>query len=217
MTRYLFVTILSALAFIAACGSQPNFATLVELSQAGVTVNGKPASTGQALAQEDEVKVDGTGAFARIVLPDGVRVFLRPDGAGGATTFNLGRHVEQGSASAILFKLVRGVAYLVVPKRKAGDALEVQASWTTTAVKGTEFKVESGEAGDTVAVKEGTVEVRANAPGGPSPTTVSSLVKVHFDGSKKLFASSSYEEAMGDQEQSMFGGSGPVIKVIETR
>lgn len=216
MTRYLLVTFVSALAFIAACGSPPTFATLVELSSAGVTVNGKPASTGQALARDDEVKVDGAGSFARIVLPDGVRVFLRPDGAGGATAFNLGRHQEQGSASTILFKLVRGVAYLVVPKRKAGDALEVQASWTTTAVKGTEFKVESSDAGDTVSVKEGTVEVRANQPGGPSPTTVSSLVKVNFDSSKKLFASSNYDDAMSDAEGSMFGASGaPVIKRIE--
>lgn len=215
MPKLLLVLLVSGLALIAACGSQPTFATLVELSSAGVTVNGAAASAGQALKQEDEVKVDGAGAYARLVLPDGVRVFLRPDAAGGATSFNLGRHVEQGSAKAMLLKLVRGVAYFVVPPRKAGDALEVQASWTTTAVKGTEFKVESSEKGDAVSVKEGKVEVRPNQAG-PAATSVGALVKMSYDSEKKAFEAGAYDDAMSDAESSMFGANGaPIIKRIE--
>jgi hypothetical protein len=214
MPKLLLVFLVSGLALIAACGSQPQYATLAELSSSGVTVNGAAASAGQALKQEDEVKVDGANAYARIVLPEGVRVFLRPDAAGGATTFNLGRHVEQGSAKAMLFKLVKGVAYFVVPKRKPGDALEVQASWTTTAVKGTEFKVETSDAGDSVSVKEGAVEVRPTAGG--ASTAVGALVKSTYDSQKKQFAAAAYDDAMSDAESSMFGANGaPIIKRIE--
>lgn len=185
------------LVLVAGCGSTATFATLVELSQSGVTVNGQAARAGQALQPADEVVVTGAGAWARLVLPDGVRVYLRPDAAGGETRFNLGRHEEQGSARGLFLKLIRGVVMLVVPARKAGDALEVQASWTTTAVKGTEFKVTSSEAGDTVAVKEGVVEVRANA-GDPPPVKVEAAAQVSFDSSKKLFAKSEYAGMLDD-------------------
>ena len=51
-----------------------------------------------------------------------------------------------------------------------GDVLEVEASHTTTAIRGTQLKVESGESSDRVSVKEGEVEVRSTTDPGVKET-----------------------------------------------
>lgn len=136
-------------------------AIIYQVSSAGVTVNGKPAGRGQTIHTRDEVVCSTKDSFCRLKLTDGSKIFLLPDPRGGSTTFSLEGLKTQRSSKVLLMRLVRGLLALIVPRgRSASETLEVQASYTTTAIKGTQLRISTGTEGDQVAVREGQVEVR---------------------------------------------------------
>jgi ferric-dicitrate binding protein FerR (iron transport regulator) len=201
-------------ALCAGCRETPRHAVLYEASSAGVTVNGKSPAPGLAIGVSDEVVVDGAGSFARLKLDDGTKVFLHADAASRRTVFSLARLGEQAGARSILLRLVRGVAALVVPRRPAGSVLEVQASYTTTAIRGTQVRVSSGEAGDEIAVREGQVEVRSLAGATAEPARpLAAGEKLRFDAAKGFQAKETYD-GLSSGEEVLFrdsAGARPIV------
>jgi len=197
------------------CGEAPKAATLYEVSSAGVTVNDQPAKAQQKIGVSDRVVVASKGAFARLLLSDGTKIFLLPDDKIGETRFTLDKYTQDGSTRQVLLRLMQGVVTLLVPKnRPKGDILEVQASFTTTAIRGTELKITSSPEGDTIALKEGSVEVRSNKD--PAKTqTVSIGEQVRFDAKTSLLSKSTYNP-FDNAESALFRDSGvPVRTTIE--
>ena len=202
---------------VSGCGEEPTFATLYEVSAAGVTVNGSPAKAPVKLGLKHQVVVATKGAFARISLSDGTKLFLLPDEEGGSTTFSLESYRQEGSSRAMLFRLIRGVVALIVPpNRPSGDVIEVEASYTTTAIRGTQLKIETGAKGDLISVKEGTIEVRSKQ----DPTkveTVKTGEQIGHEPAKGFLAKSPYNPLV-PKEQAVFSDSMvPIRKVVESK
>lgn len=194
--------LLGALVFVAACGEVPTAGVLDAVSVEGVTINGQAAKSGQKIGLKDKVVVATAAGFARIKLDDGTRLFLHPDPSQAPTTFSVETYQAQGSGKTMLLKLWRGVCTLVVDKKGKGDVLEVEASHTTTAIRGTQLKVESGDSGDRVSVKEGEVEVRSTSDAGTTET-IRALEQVTFQKSAKP-TRGKYESAMSDAEDKLY-------------
>jgi hypothetical protein len=215
------ILVTAAILACASCREPPRSGTLYEVASTGVTVAGQPARAGQTIGFKDEVAVATKGAFARILLQDGTRIFLLPDPKGEMTRFTVDGYQEQASARSLVMRLLRGVATLMVPKnRPKADVLEVQASYTTTAIRGTELKIQTGPDGDTVSVKEGTVEVRPNpgAGGGVAQSkseSIGATEQIRFEAGKGFLPKGTYNP-FGDGEAVLFRDANvPVKTTIE--
>jgi hypothetical protein len=113
----------------------------------------KPALLGMTLEPGDVI-VTGKNGWIRAVAQEDRRIFI-----GENSHIKL---LPNPSLPTLIGKLVRGVITLIVgPKRREGDPLEVQASYTTIGIRGTTLTVISNPEmqQDTIIVEEGIVEV----------------------------------------------------------
>jgi hypothetical protein len=207
---------IGSLVWVVGCGDPVQTGTVVSASSAGVSIKvagdakgeWKPVAANQAIGFEDELKVEGKDSYVKLKLSDNTRIMLvtRADPADPKkrldTLFSIQGFKQQTSYRALVMKLKQGIAALIVPKnRPSGDVLEVQASFTTTAIRGTELKVDSCSSGDTVSVKEGVVEVSSNA----NPTQilkVEQLFTVHVD--SKVGKAEKYDPVSNDAERELY-------------
>lgn len=173
--------------------------------QGTVTVNGTAVKDPKELAANDKVVV-AQGGVARVVYPDGTRILLVGRGAEGSE-LTIGATTQDQGLSVMLVKLTRGVlSFLVPPAVKGKGRYEIEAVSSLTVVRGTQGVVTTGE-GDSVALKNGTVEVLAKN-GGRNQTIVAGQ-KIQITPAGEISAPASYD--FSDNAERELYNEGPLL------
>ena len=174
--------------------------------QGTVTVNGQATSQTRELATNDKIQV-AQGSVARVVYPDGTKILLVGRTAEGSE-LTIGATTQDQGLAVMLVKLGRGVlSFIVPPAVKGKGRYEIEAVSSLTVVRGTQGVVTAGQNADSVALKNGTVEVLAKN-GGKSATIVAGQ-KITVAPSGDITAPASYD--FSDEKERELYNEGPLL------
>lgn len=205
LLRQLLLVFSAALLLITACSSSDTstLARLVPPTAGTILINGAAAKIGASLKLGDNISAKGDDATASIRFDDGTTMNLYGLNASGGEAKLIVDSYDK-STKAMLARLLGGLLSVISPPKNPPPKKTIQALNTTTATEGTEFKVESTPAGDTVSLKVGKVTV---TPKDGSPVTLISgqMLKVTPGGEP---AKAEKYDANAASEKKFFVGPG---------
>lgn len=173
--------------------------------QGTVTVNGTATKDAKELATNDKIQV-AQGSVARVVYPDGTKILLVGRGAEGSE-LTIGAVTQDQGLSVMLVKLGKGVlSFIVPPTVKGKGRYEIEAVSSLTVVRGTQGAITTGET-DSVALKNGTVEVLARQ-GGKSQT-INAGQRIQINPAGEITAPATYD--FSDQAERELYNEGPLL------
>lgn len=172
-----------AVLLLAGCGSSDTaiHARLVPPITGTVQVNGAAAKASDPLRLGDTVIARGDDATASVKFEDGTVLHLYGLGAAGGEAKLIVDSYDKGSR-AMVARLFSGLLTLASPPKDPPPRKTIVALNTTTATEGTEVKIQTGLAGDTVSLKLGKVTVTQKDGGASVSLTSGMMVQVNPTG-----------------------------------